>query len=68
MDRVRDPRAELDALVPYDAKDIKAEVVLASNEHPSQPARRAARVVLDADGAIRLQPLSGSRSQPSCAS
>ncbi len=35
MDRIRDPRAELEELVPYDAKDIRAEVMLASNEHPS---------------------------------
>lgn len=35
MDRVRDPRPELEALNPYDAKDIRAEVRLASNEHPS---------------------------------
>jgi histidinol-phosphate aminotransferase len=34
MDRVRDPRPELEALIPYDAKDIKADVRLASNEHP----------------------------------
>lgn len=34
MDRIRDPRPELEYLVPYDAKDIKADVVLASNEHP----------------------------------
>jgi len=35
MDRIRDPRPELASLVPYDAKDVKAEVMLASNEHPS---------------------------------
>lgn len=35
MDRIRDSRPELEQLVPYDAKDIRAEVVLASNEHPS---------------------------------
>ncbi len=34
MDRIRDPRPELEFLTPYDAKDIKADVVLASNEHP----------------------------------
>jgi histidinol-phosphate aminotransferase len=34
MDSVREPREELEALVPYDAKDIKADVRLASNEHP----------------------------------
>lgn len=34
MNRFRDPRPELDALVPYDAKDVRAEVVLASNENP----------------------------------
>ncbi|MDP2181674.1 MAG: histidinol-phosphate transaminase [Actinomycetota bacterium] len=33
MDRIRPARPELESLVPYDAKDIKAEVVLASNEH-----------------------------------
>jgi len=31
---LRPSRAELEDLVPYDAKDIKAEVVLASNENP----------------------------------
>ncbi|HET6498276.1 MAG TPA: histidinol-phosphate transaminase [Coriobacteriia bacterium] len=35
MDGVRPPRAELEALVPYDAKDIRAEVMLAANEHPA---------------------------------
>ena len=34
MDSVRDPRPELESLVPYDAKEIKADVRLASNEHP----------------------------------
>lgn len=34
MDRYRDPRPELEALIPYDAKDVRADVVLASNEHP----------------------------------
>jgi len=34
MLRFRPPRPELDNLVPYDAKDVKADVVLASNEHP----------------------------------
>jgi len=34
MDRIRPPRPALDDLVPYDVKDVKAEVVLASNEHP----------------------------------
>lgn len=31
---LRPSRAELEDLVPYDAKDIKADVVLASNENP----------------------------------
>lgn len=35
MGAIRPPRPELDDLVPYDVKDVKAEVVLASNEHPS---------------------------------
>lgn len=35
MDSLRPARPELDALVPYDAKDVRAEVVLASNENPS---------------------------------
>lgn len=35
MAAIRPPRPELDDLVPYDVKDVKAEVVLASNEHPS---------------------------------
>ena len=34
MDRIRDPRPELETLSPYDVKDVTAEVVLASNEHP----------------------------------
>jgi len=34
MDGLRPPRAELDELVPYDAKDVRAEVMLASNENP----------------------------------
>jgi histidinol-phosphate aminotransferase len=32
--QLRPARAELEELVPYDAKEIKAEVVLANNEHP----------------------------------
>lgn len=35
MAGVRPPRRELDKLVPYDAKDVKADIVLSSNEHPS---------------------------------
>lgn len=34
MDRYRDPRPELEALTPYDAKDVRVEVALASNENP----------------------------------
>lgn len=34
MNRVRSPRPELEELVPYDAKDVRAEVMLASNENP----------------------------------
>lgn len=34
-DKVRPARSELDELVPYEAKEIKAEVVLASNENPA---------------------------------
>ncbi len=34
MNRYRPPRPELDDLVAYDAKDLRAEVVLASNENP----------------------------------
>ena len=34
MNSYRPPRPELDDLVPYDAKDVRAEVVLASNENP----------------------------------
>jgi histidinol-phosphate aminotransferase len=32
---LRPARPELDSLSPYDAKDVRADVVLASNEHPS---------------------------------
>lgn len=35
MNSYRAPRPELDSLVPYDAKDVRAEVVLASNENPA---------------------------------
>lgn len=35
MKRIRDPRPGLESLIPYDAKGIEAEVMLASNEHPS---------------------------------
>lgn len=34
MNHFRAPRPELDSLVPYDAKDVRAEVMLASNENP----------------------------------
>lgn len=34
MNSFRDSRPELQGLVPYDAKDVRAEVNLASNEHP----------------------------------
>ncbi len=34
MDNFRAPRPELDSLAPYDAKEMKVEVNLASNEHP----------------------------------
>lgn len=33
MDRLRPPRPELTTLVPYDAKDVRAEVMIASNEN-----------------------------------
>lgn len=46
MDRLRPARPGLDTLTPYDAKDVKAEVVLASNEHPSNlPAEVIDRLV-----------------------
>lgn len=35
MADLRPARAELTDLVPYDVKDVRADVVLASNEHPS---------------------------------
>jgi histidinol-phosphate aminotransferase len=34
METFRSPRAELEALVPYEAKDIRADIMLASNENP----------------------------------
>jgi histidinol-phosphate aminotransferase len=34
MKSYRPPRPELDDLIAYDAKDVRADVVLASNEHP----------------------------------
>ena len=34
MNSFREPRLELEGLVPYDAKDVRAEVMLASNENP----------------------------------
>jgi histidinol-phosphate aminotransferase len=34
MDRLRSPRPELDDLVPYEARDIRADVVLSANENP----------------------------------
>ena len=34
MKKVRDPKDALEGLVPYDAKAIKADVVLSNNEHP----------------------------------
>jgi len=33
VDRLRPPRPELTTLVPYDAKDVRAEVMIASNEN-----------------------------------
>ena len=35
MKRLRSPRPELEQLVPYDAKDVRAEVVLSANESPN---------------------------------
>lgn len=35
MDRFRPSRPELDSLVPYDAKDMRVDVALASNENPT---------------------------------
>ena len=35
MQPIRPTRPELDDLVPYDAKEVKAEVILASNENPA---------------------------------
>lgn len=34
MDRIRPPREVLEGLVPYDAKEIRADVILSANEHP----------------------------------
>jgi len=34
MDHYRSPRPELQRLVPYDAKDVRVDVMLASNENP----------------------------------
>ena len=45
MTDIRASRSELDELVPYDAKEVKAEVVLASNENPHNlPAEVIARL------------------------
>lgn len=45
MNAVRPSRPELDALVPYDAKDVRAEVMLANNENPSNlPSELRARI------------------------
>ncbi|MDZ4168520.1 MAG: histidinol-phosphate transaminase [Coriobacteriia bacterium] len=34
MNSFREPRPELEGLISYDAKDVRADVMLASNEHP----------------------------------
>lgn len=34
MESIRPPRPQLEELIPYDVKDVKAEVILSSNEHP----------------------------------
>ncbi|KAF0208431.1 MAG: histidinol-phosphate [Actinobacteria bacterium] len=34
MDSLRPPRPELESLVPYDVKDVRADIMLASNENP----------------------------------
>ena len=45
MDRVRPSRPELEDLVAYDVKEVKAEVVLASNENPiGLPSEMVARL------------------------
>ena len=45
MDRIRPSRPELEDLMPYDAKEVKAEVMLASNENPvNLPAELVARL------------------------
>lgn len=45
MNQYRAPRPELEGLVPYDAKDVRAEVILASNENPANlPAEIIARL------------------------
>jgi histidinol-phosphate aminotransferase len=45
VDRIRPSRPELGDLTPYDAKEVKAEVVLASNENPvNLPAELVARL------------------------
>ena len=45
MDSIRPSRPELEELVPYDAKEVKAEVILASNENPvNLPAELVARL------------------------
>ena len=44
-DRLRPPRPDLAGLVPYDAREIKADVVLASNENPHNlPSELVARL------------------------
>ncbi len=35
MEKVRPSRPELESLVPYDAKEVRVDVSLASNEHPN---------------------------------
>jgi len=45
MNGFRDPRHELEELVAYDAKDVRAEVVLANNENPANlPSEIIARI------------------------
>jgi hypothetical protein len=65
---VRPSRPELEYLVPYDAKDIKAEVMLAANEHPSSLPGEIVEKISGAAARVPVQPLSGSHGDPAARS
>ena len=63
---MRPTRPELEDLVAYDAKEVKAEVILASNEHPLNLPAEIITKLEPTPRRLQVQPLPGPDRATSC--